>query len=119
MSFTCQSNFGPSFGHCLSRPVSREIPLRSGPRHCGHSETVWARVVTDKQKSAAMAARDREVIVFSLSTCRGNSAVDVEFWTLFLCWKRKEGAESSDECFGGAEGDRTPDLMTASAVRSS
>src|SRR4029079_10950736 len=36
-SFTCHSSFGPPAGHCLSRPVSFETPLRSGPRHCGQS----------------------------------------------------------------------------------
>src|SRR5262245_11418747 len=28
---------GPDRGHCESKPVSFEIPLRSGPRHCGQS----------------------------------------------------------------------------------
>src|SRR6185436_16192166 len=39
MSFNCQSSFGPPAGHCLSRPVSFEFPSRSGPRHCGQSES--------------------------------------------------------------------------------
>src|SRR5689334_3028847 len=34
-SFTCHSSFGPPAGHCLSKPVSFDTPLRSGPRHCG------------------------------------------------------------------------------------
>src|SRR5262249_47334179 len=37
MSLTCQRSFGPSFGHSFSRPVSLEIPVRSGPRHWGQS----------------------------------------------------------------------------------
>src|SRR5215831_8210404 len=37
MLVTFQSSFGPSFGHSLSKPVSSEIPLRCGPRHCGQS----------------------------------------------------------------------------------
>src|SRR5215213_3207651 len=37
MSFTCQRSFGPWAGHCLRRPVSDDMPLRSGPRHCGQS----------------------------------------------------------------------------------
>src|SRR4030095_8857307 len=38
ISFTCQRSFGPPAGHCLSRPLSRDIPSRCGPRHCGQSE---------------------------------------------------------------------------------
>src|SRR5688572_9617405 len=34
---TCHSNLGPSSGHSLSRPVSRLMPSRFGPRHCGQS----------------------------------------------------------------------------------
>src|SRR6516225_8341851 len=31
------NSFGPSLGQPLSRPVSLETPVRSGPRHCGQS----------------------------------------------------------------------------------
>src|SRR5262245_6262922 len=72
MSFTCQSNLGPSFGHCLRRPLSCDIPSRCGPRHCGQSEVVAAMLAgfvmdtAEKSKqSAAMAVSNREVIAFS------------------------------------------------------
>jgi hypothetical protein len=32
-----QSSGGPPAGHCFSSPVSRDTPVRSGPRNCGHS----------------------------------------------------------------------------------
>src|SRR5688572_18690215 len=32
-----QASGGPSFGHCLSKPVSFEWAVRSGPCHCGQS----------------------------------------------------------------------------------
>jgi len=38
MSLSCHRSFGPAAGHCRSRPVSDETPLRCGPRHCGQSE---------------------------------------------------------------------------------
>src|SRR6185503_20729367 len=70
MLFTCQSSLGPSLGHCLRRPFSCEIPLRSGPRHCGQS---CAGAVTDKpNKSAAVAVNDRRFIVCSLAQLRGS-----------------------------------------------
>src|SRR5260370_38524092 len=31
------NSFGPSVGHSWSKPVSVEMALRSGPRHCGQS----------------------------------------------------------------------------------
>src|SRR6266581_8849559 len=34
---TFQASGGPSFGHSLSRPVSLELAVRSGPCHCGQS----------------------------------------------------------------------------------
>ena len=37
-----QTSAGPVFGHCFSRPVSRDTPDRSGPRHCGHSPAAGA-----------------------------------------------------------------------------
>src|SRR6516164_5430008 len=37
MSVAFQTCLGPSFGHCLRRPVSLEVPALSGPRHCGQS----------------------------------------------------------------------------------
>ena len=48
-----------------------------------------------------------------------SSTPDFEAKLCVFFGKRKEGADSSHECllensFGGAEGDRTPDLMTAS-----
>src|SRR5262245_57543778 len=67
MSFTCQSNLGPSFGHCFRRPRSRDIPSRCGPRHWGQSEVdaaLLAGLVTDTaekhKQSAAMVVRDRD-----------------------------------------------------------
>src|ERR1044072_5943501 len=56
-SFTCQSNFGPSAGHCLSSPLSFDTPLRSGPRHCGQSAaTVPA--VNKQRTTLAITVRD-------------------------------------------------------------
>src|SRR5215213_1596650 len=64
MSFTCQRSFGPSVGHCLRRPVSEEMPLRSGPRHCGQS---LAEVVTESaeqhKQSVARVASNRDFTV--------------------------------------------------------
>src|SRR5262245_56492108 len=37
---------GPDFGHCASSPVSFEMPLRSGPRHCGQSAADCPRTMT-------------------------------------------------------------------------
>src|SRR6266571_8406160 len=34
---TFQARGGPSFGHSLSKPVSLEWAVRSGPCHCGQS----------------------------------------------------------------------------------
>src|SRR5439155_2530926 len=45
MSFKFQSNFGPSFGHSFSKPVSAETPFRFGPRHCGQSLPKAQRVI--------------------------------------------------------------------------
>mgnify|MGYP000938772608 CR=1 FL=1 len=37
VDFTFQTTGGPSFGHSLRRPLSRLMPSRFGPRHCGQS----------------------------------------------------------------------------------
>src|SRR5678809_1475676 len=66
MSFNCQSSLGPPAGHCLSRPLSFEIPSRSGPRHWGQSELpVWDFVtdtVEKHKKSAATVVNNLEAI---------------------------------------------------------
>src|SRR5688500_14578697 len=59
MSFTCHTNFGPSFGHSFSNPVSLEMPLRSGPRHCGQSSAQ-----TLKEIKARRGTRHRVCICF-------------------------------------------------------
>src|SRR5437762_5094493 len=47
---TFQARGGPSFGHSLSRPVSLEWAVRSGPCHCGQSNcpptAFWTKVAT-------------------------------------------------------------------------
>src|SRR5260370_15256858 len=43
------SSLGPSLGHSLSRPLSCEIPLRPGPRHCGQSAAPAASESTPKR----------------------------------------------------------------------
>src|SRR5947209_8879842 len=63
MSFICQSNFGPSLGHSLSKPVSREIPFRRGPRHCGQSA---APANTQKTPSAAPTTSNHRVFIGNL-----------------------------------------------------
>jgi hypothetical protein len=71
MSFTCHSSFGPPAGHCFSRPVSRDIPSRCGPRHCGQSEVEakFGEFHTDKgekhKQSAAMEICNADFTVFS------------------------------------------------------
>jgi hypothetical protein len=47
------NSFGPAFGHSWSRPVSREIPLRSGPRHCGQSLAMAESAVDNQNAPAA------------------------------------------------------------------
>ena len=37
MSLAFQSSFGPPLGHCLSSPVSGDLPSRLGPSHPGQS----------------------------------------------------------------------------------
>src|SRR5262245_7214912 len=37
MSLAVQRSGGPSLGHSLRSPVSVEMPVREGPRHCGQS----------------------------------------------------------------------------------
>src|SRR6185369_17621344 len=97
----------PSLGHSLRSPFSCEIPLRSGPRHCGQS---CAGVVTDKHnKSAAVVASDLKVIVFSLAQFR-----DYLYWCLLETQRKRREFRRMSFGNGGAEGDRTPDLMTAS-----
>ena len=71
MSLTCQSSFGPAAGHCLSRPVSDDTPLRCGPRHWGQSEDElrWAEVLTGTAErhthSVARVASSRNFKIFS------------------------------------------------------
>src|SRR3974390_1235155 len=62
MSFNSQSILGPPGGHSFSRPVSAEIPFRSGPRHCGQSRawTVWK---TAKHKTTKNAVEHRADVV--------------------------------------------------------
>ena len=57
----------------MRRPVSRDIPVRSGPRHCGQSEVeaaIFAGLVTDTvekhKQRAAIVVRNRVFTVFSL-----------------------------------------------------
>lgn len=49
-----QSIFGPSLGHSLSSPFSFEMPVRSGPCHCGQSSARAATV----SRHAATKPRD-------------------------------------------------------------
>src|SRR5258705_1043004 len=95
MSFTCQSSFGPSAGHCLSRPVSGDVPLRPGPSHCGQSEVEVLRLaelgtdtaVSDKQ-SAAIAVSNRNFTEFLLTDCWSGdgfycSSMYAQFYEMF------------------------------------
>src|SRR5688572_3659578 len=45
---TCHNLDGPDAGHFVSRPVSFDRPVRSGPRHCGQSvgAGAWLKIVT-------------------------------------------------------------------------
>src|SRR6516162_9012349 len=55
-----QRSFGPPSGHFLSRPVSFDRPVRSGPRHAGQSPGLawsWARAEGLVERSRAPAAR--------------------------------------------------------------
>src|ERR1044072_9319888 len=71
MSLTCHSSFGPAAGHCLSRPVSVDTPVRCGPRHWGQSEDElrWAEVLTGTAErhthSVARVASSRNFKIFS------------------------------------------------------
>jgi hypothetical protein len=44
---------GPPAGHDFASPVSLETPVRSGPRHCGHSSEVPADAKAPRGKSGA------------------------------------------------------------------
>src|SRR6185295_1627097 len=48
------TSLGPPAGHCCSRPVSVEMPVRCGPRHCGQS----AAAPTTEQHVTVIAARN-------------------------------------------------------------
>src|SRR2546427_107332 len=58
MSVTFQRSFGPSFGHCLSKPVSWETPSRCGPRHCGQSVATRDSAVDTRTKPARITNKD-------------------------------------------------------------
>src|SRR6185295_10788131 len=51
---TRHTSFGPPAGHCCSRPVSVERPVRCGPRHCGQ----LAAAPTSEQLVTVIAARN-------------------------------------------------------------
>src|SRR2546426_8069464 len=44
---------GPPEGHDFARPVSLETPVRSGPRHCGHSSELLASAEAPRGKRGA------------------------------------------------------------------
>jgi hypothetical protein len=44
---------GPPAGHDFARPVSLETPVRSGPRHCGHSSELLGAVKAPCGRSGA------------------------------------------------------------------
>ena len=46
MPVTDHRSGGPDAGHCLSRPVSLETLLRSGPCHCGQSPAAASGLIT-------------------------------------------------------------------------
>src|ERR1700752_1394508 len=64
MSFSCQSSFGPSFGHCLSKPLSFDTPVRSGPRHWGQS-AIELRFWATPENDAAEKHKQTAAILFS------------------------------------------------------
>jgi hypothetical protein len=59
-------------GHCLSSPLSLDKPLRSGPRHCGHSASaVVFPAVTDNKAKAHINANENKILTSSpLTFCR-------------------------------------------------
>src|SRR5262245_38283272 len=69
MSLACHNSFGPVFGHSLSKPVSREIPSRFGPRHCGQSEAQLAHVAV--RTTAVTTETPTESLVFMPSLLWG------------------------------------------------
>src|SRR4051794_14813625 len=62
MPVVFHASLGPPSGHCLSRPVSDDLPSRLGPRHCGYAPgssgffAVWPEGLA--VVSAAWAGRD-------------------------------------------------------------
>src|SRR6185436_8836381 len=67
-----QVTAGPFSGHCLSSPVSLDRPLRSGPRHCGHSASgaVLPTVIVSKAKVQNNANENKNFIASLLICCR-------------------------------------------------
>src|ERR1044071_2400804 len=49
-----QASFGPSAGQDFSRPVSRETPVRSGPRHGGQSAARTAEPASETRSQSAI-----------------------------------------------------------------
>ncbi len=61
------SSFGPSLGHSFSRPVSRQMPSRLGPRQAGQSSArrPRANMTTVNAESRIDNRRQRSIIVAS------------------------------------------------------
>ena len=49
-----QTSLGPAAGHWRSSPVSVEMPVREGPRHCGQSAASRAIVAQTRDKAISM-----------------------------------------------------------------
>src|SRR4029079_3886323 len=57
-----QTRGGPLAGHCLSRPVSLEIPSRFGPRYCGQSALACA-AASKKQKTTSATTNKGSILL--------------------------------------------------------
>src|SRR5260370_1013811 len=65
---------GPPEGQDFARPVSLETPVRSGPRHCGHSSELLGAVKAPRGKRGA-ASSGKKVLRFIRKVPPGPKAV--------------------------------------------
>src|SRR5688572_491086 len=89
---TFQARGGPLFGHVLSRQVSFDRPVRSGPRHCGQSAAAApaASVAVSARPSAAVTLR--LMVVFRKGKVPGREGGQLlEAYRALARWQAADG----------------------------